>query len=203
LNHKGTKDTKGINHKGTKDTKGINHKGTKDTKGINHKDTKDTKGINHKGTKDTKGINYKGTKDTKGINYKGTKDTKVMDERANDLSKEIIGAAIAVHRELGPGLLESAYEACLEYELLDRGIAVERQVPQSVIYRGVKLDCGYRLDLLVENLVIVELKTVEQLTPIHEAQLLTYLKLRRLWLGLLINFNVPVLKQGIKRLVNN
>jgi GxxExxY protein len=126
-----------------------------------------------------------------------------MHERENELSREIIGAAIAVHRELGPGLLESAYEACLEYELLQRGIKVERQVPQPVVYRGVRLECGYRLDLLVENLVIVELKTVEQLAPIHDAQLLTYLKLRRLWLGLIINFNVPVLKQGIKRLVNN
>ncbi len=126
-----------------------------------------------------------------------------MYERENELSNEIIGAAITVHRELGPGLLESTYEACLEYELLDRGISVERQVPQQVFYRGVKLECGYRLDLLVENMVIVELKTVEQFAPIHSAQLLTYLKLRRLWLGMLINFNVPVLKQGIKRLVNN
>jgi GxxExxY protein len=120
-----------------------------------------------------------------------------MYERENELSKEIIGSAIAVHRELGPGLLESAYEACLEYELLDREIGVERQVPQPVIYRGVKLECGYRLDLLVENLVIVELKTVEQLAPIHEAQLLTYLKLRRLWLGMLINFNVLPLWRDI------
>ncbi|PSB01939.1 GxxExxY protein [Merismopedia glauca] len=125
-----------------------------------------------------------------------------MHEQENELSQQIIGAAIAVHRELGPGLLESAYEACLEFELLQRKITVERQVPQSVIYKGVKLECGYRLDLLIENLVIVELKTVEQFTPIHDAQLLTYLKLRRLWLGLLINFNVPILKQGIKRLVN-
>lgn len=126
-----------------------------------------------------------------------------MHERENELSARIIGAAIAVHRELGPGLLESAYEACLEYELLQQEVKVERQVVQPVIYKGVMLECGYRLDLLVENLVIVELKTVEQLAPIHDAQLLTYLKLRRLWLGLLINFNVPILKQGIKRLVNN
>jgi GxxExxY protein len=125
-----------------------------------------------------------------------------MHERENELSQQIIGAAIAVHRELGPGLLESTYEACLEYELLERKIAVQRQVPQPVIYKGVKLECGYRIDLLVENSIIVELKTVEQLAPIHESQLLTYLKLRHLWLGLLINFNVPILKQGIKRLVN-
>ncbi len=124
-------------------------------------------------------------------------------EEANRLSNLIIGAAIAVHRELGPGLLESAYEACLHHELSQQGLRVERQVSQPVIYKGIHLDCGYRLDLLVEDLVIVELKTVESLQPIHDAQLLTYLKLKKLWLGLLINFNVPVLKNGIKRLVNN
>jgi len=124
-------------------------------------------------------------------------------EEANRLSKKIIGAAIAVHRELGPGLLESAYEECLKYELSQQGLKVESQVPQSVIYKGISLDCGYRLDLLVEDLVIVELKAVESLQPIHSAQLLTYLKLKQRWLGLLINFNVPILKQGIKRLVND
>ncbi len=124
-------------------------------------------------------------------------------EEANRLSNVIIGAAIQVHRELGPGLLESAYEACLKYELAQQGLRVESQVPQPVIYKSIHLDCGYRLDLLVENLVIVELKTVESLQPIHDAQLLTYLKLKQLWLGLLINFNVPILKNGIKRLVNN
>jgi GxxExxY protein len=124
-------------------------------------------------------------------------------EEANRLSNVIIGAAIAVHRELGPGLLESAYEACLKYELAQQGLRVENQVPQPVIYKGIHLDCGYRLDLLVEDLVIVELKTVESLQPIHDAQLLTYLKLKKRWLGLLINFNVPILKNGIKRLVNN
>jgi GxxExxY protein len=135
-------------------------------------------------------------------NHKGTESTKRVHNKENDLSQQIIGAGICVHRELGPGLLESAYEACLEFELLQRGIAVERQVAQPIFYKDVKIECGYRLDLLVESLVIVELKTVEQLAPIHEAQLLTYLKLRHLWLGLLINFNVPILKQGIKRLVN-
>lgn len=90
-------------------------------------------------------------------------------EKANELSKMIIGSAIAVHRELGPGLLESAYEACLKYDLSDRGIRVETQVPQPVIYKGMNLDCGYRLDLLVEDLVIVELKAVEHLQPIHSA----------------------------------
>ena len=122
---------------------------------------------------------------------------------ANQLSNVIIGAAIAVHRELGPGLLESAYEACLAYELARQGVRVDRQVSQPVTYKGVQLDCGYRLDLLIEDLVIVELKTVETLKPIHTAQLLTYLKLKQRWLGLLINFNVPVLKYGVKRIVNS
>jgi GxxExxY protein len=120
----------------------------------------------------------------------------------NEVSGQVIGAAIEVHRELGPGLLESAYEACLVHELRQRGIQVEQQVPQPVFYKGLQLECGYRLDLLVENRVIVELKAVEALAPIHEAQLLTYLKLRKLRLGLLINFNVPILKNGIKRLLN-
>ncbi|MDB9313586.1 GxxExxY protein [Spirulina sp. CS-785/01] len=124
-------------------------------------------------------------------------------EEANRLSRVVIGAAIEVHRELGPGLLESTYERCLQYELEQRGVQVESQVPQSVSYKGVQLDCGYRLDLLVEDLLIVELKTVDTLQPVHTAQLLTYLKLRKLWLGLLINFNVPILKQGIKRLANH
>jgi len=122
--------------------------------------------------------------------------------RADQLSNGIIGAAIEVHRALGPGLLESAYEECLAHELRLRGIGFERQVPLPVIYKGVRLDCGYRLDLLVEDLVIVELKAVDALMPIHEAQLLTYLRMRGRWLGLLINFNTPALKHGLKRLVN-
>jgi GxxExxY protein len=116
---------------------------------------------------------------------------------------DIISAAIAVHRELGPGLLESAYEACLVYELMQHGLSVERQKSVPVTYRGVKIDCGYRIDLLVEDKVVVELKAVERLEPIHEAQLLSYLKLSGYQIGLLINFNVRMLKQGIKRLVNN
>lgn len=123
-------------------------------------------------------------------------------QRADELSKEIIGAAIEVHRQLGPGLLESAYEECLCCELGLKGIEFKRQVPQPVIYKSVKLDCGYRLDLLVEDLVIVEVKAVETIVPIHEAQLLTYLRLRGSWLGLIINFNVLLLKDGIRRLVN-
>ena len=121
----------------------------------------------------------------------------------NELTERVIGACIEIHRALGPGLLESAYEECLCYELSQAAIKFERQKPLPVHYKGVKLDCGYRLDLVVEEKVIVELKAVENLMPIHEAQLLTYLKLSGLTLGLLINFNVAMLKQGIKRIVNN
>jgi GxxExxY protein len=123
-------------------------------------------------------------------------------ERANLLSRDIIGAAIEVHRHLGPGLLESAYQTCMERELNLRGIPFERQVPLPISYKGLDLDCAYRLDFLVGGLVVVELKAVEALAPIHEAQLLTYLRLSNLWLGLLINCNVIVLKNGIRRLVN-
>jgi len=121
----------------------------------------------------------------------------------NRITDIVISAAIAVHRELGPGLLESAYEACLVYELIQHGLSVERQKSVPVTYRGVKIDCGYRIDLLVEDKVVVELKAVERLEPIHEAQLLSYLKLSGYQIGLLINFNVRMLKQGIIRLVNN
>ena len=117
-------------------------------------------------------------------------------------SKEVIGAAIEVHRYLGPGLLESAYEECLCRELAIRGITFERQKPLAVSYKGVKLDCGYRLDIVVGGLVILELKAIEKVEPINEAQLLKYLKLSDLKLGILINFNVPILKDGIKRIVN-
>ena len=120
----------------------------------------------------------------------------------NNITERIIGAAIAVHRELGPGLLESTYEACLAYELIDQGLEIERQKAIPVRYRGVDLDCGYRIDLLVESRVIVELKAVESLEPIHDAQLLSYLRLSGLQVGLLINFNVMKLKHGIRRLVN-
>ena len=125
-----------------------------------------------------------------------------MKDWVNEITEKVIGAAIAVHRALGPGLLESAYEACLAYELADRGLAIDRQKGLPVTYRGTKVDCGYRIDLLVEGLVVVELKTVERLEPIHEAQLLSYLKLSGCPVGLLINFNVKLLKQGIKRMVN-
>ncbi len=118
------------------------------------------------------------------------------------LTGRLIGAAIAVHNTLGPGLLESAYEACLEYELIQRGLAVERQKPLPVIYNGVRLEGGYRLDLLVEGLVIVEVKAVEALTPVHKAQVLSYLKLSGCKVGLLINFHVKMLMDGIQRLAN-
>jgi GxxExxY protein len=117
------------------------------------------------------------------------------------LTREIIGAAMEVHKHLGPGLLESAYEACLCHELRERGIAFERQIPVPVVYKGLALDCGYRIDLIVETAVILELKAVEQCLPIHEAQLLTYLRLTGKPVGLLINFNVAVLKEGILRRV--
>ena len=118
------------------------------------------------------------------------------------LTRTIIGAAIRVHRELGPGLLESAYEACLAYELAERGLKVERQKPVPLSYRNVALDCGFRMDLLVEDRVIVELKAIEQLHPVHEAQLLSYLRLAGCKVGLLINFNVTTLVGGIRRVVN-
>ena len=125
-----------------------------------------------------------------------------MIKEEDTLSKEIIGAAIEVHRNLGPGLLESAYEECLCRESAICGIAFERQKPLAVSYKGVKLDYGYRLDIVVGGLIILELKAVDQIEPIHEAQLLTYLKLSNLKLGILINFNVPILRDGIKRIVN-
>ena len=123
--------------------------------------------------------------------------------KLNRITEAIIGAAIEVHRELGPGLLESAYELALVFELTRRGLRVSRQKPLPLIYKGHHLDVGYRLDLLVEDAVIVELKAVDQIAPIHHAQLITYLKLSGCSVGLLINFNVPLLKDGIVRLVND
>lgn len=120
----------------------------------------------------------------------------------NKISEEIIGAAIEVHRSLGPGLLESAYQECLYFELVERGLNVRKEVPRPIVYKEVKLNHGYRIDLLVEERVVVELKTVEFLNEIHFAQTLTYLKLGDYRLGLLINFNVKLLKDGIKRLIN-
>ena len=116
-----------------------------------------------------------------------------------ELTEGVIGAAIDVHRELGPGLLESAYESALSIELADRNISFQRQLSLPVMYKGRNLDCGYRLDMLVDDRVIIELKSVEKIQPIHEAQLLTYLRMTGKKIGLLINFNVPLLKQGIVR----
>jgi len=120
----------------------------------------------------------------------------------NGITENIIGAAIEVHKALGPRLLESAYEECLAHELFIANVSFERQVPLPVAYKSIQLDCGYRLDFLFEQTVVLEIKTVESLQPIHEAQLLTYLMGG--WpIGLLINFNVPVLTKGIRRMVNN
>ena len=119
----------------------------------------------------------------------------------NDITERVIGAAIEVHRTLGPGLLESAYEACLCRELQLRNIQHQRQLSLPVSYKGITLESGYRLDLLVENQVVVEVKAIETLQPVHEAQVLTYMRLGGWHVGLLINFNVPLLKQGIKRVV--
>jgi GxxExxY protein len=118
------------------------------------------------------------------------------------LTESIIGAAIDVHRELGPGLLESAYEECLCFELSRQQIPFTRQVPLPVTYKDIRLDCGYRLDIVVDNRVVVELKSIESILAIHQAQLLTYLRLSGLKVGLLLNFNVAVLKNGIVRLVH-
>jgi len=120
----------------------------------------------------------------------------------NQLTGEIIGAAIEVHRHLGPGLLESVYEESLVYELVDRGLDAKQQLSLPLIYKGNQLDTHYRIDILVNNEVIVELKSVQRIENIHKAQLLTYLKMAKLRYGLLLNFNVPVMKQGICRLLN-
>ena len=125
-----------------------------------------------------------------------------MKDTLNQITNRIISASIDVHRVLGPGLLESAYEACLAYELAERGLKVELQKPLPIIYKEVKLDGGYRLDLVVQELVVVEIKAVDRLSPIHEAQLLSYLRLSGYKVGLLINFNVTVLKNGLRRMVN-
>lgn len=120
----------------------------------------------------------------------------------DEITHTIIGAAILVHRSLGIGLLESAYEECTSYELASRGLMVERQKQVPLIYKGVRMDCCYRLDMIVERQVIVEFKCVESINRVHEAQMITYLKVTGLSVGLILNFHTPVLKDGIKRLVN-
>jgi GxxExxY protein len=121
----------------------------------------------------------------------------------NEIAERVIGCAIKVHRELGPGLLESSYKTSLQFELNDQGLVVETEKALPLIYRKVKLDCGYRLDLVVENKVILEIKAVEALNNIHTAQIMTYLRLSQCKLGILLNFNVMLLKNGIKRIANN
>jgi len=123
-------------------------------------------------------------------------------DRVNNITHRVIGAAISVHDVLGPGMLESAYEACLAHELEQLGMRVDRQKPLPLVYKGVQMDCGYRLDLVVEDSVIVELKSVDQINGVHCKQLLTYLKLSGMKVGLLINFNVEYLRKGVKRIVN-
>ena len=122
--------------------------------------------------------------------------------RLNQISGEIVDAAVHVHTNLGPGLLESTYETCLTYELRERGLAVRTQVPVPIVYKGIRLDQGYRIDMLVEEAVVVEIKTIAGIHPVHEAQLLTHLKHSGHRLGLLLNFNVPLMRDGIKRIVN-
>ena len=120
----------------------------------------------------------------------------------NEIANQIIGAALEVHKSLGPGLLENAYQECLCYKLKQLDFSVEKEKPMPLVFEGVKLECGYRIDLLVENKVVIEIKSVESLNDVHMAQTLTYLKLGDYKLGLLINFNVALLKQGIKRIIN-
>jgi GxxExxY protein len=135
------------------------------------------------------------------INFLTTESTELTEKEENSsLTGQIIGAAIEIHRALGPGLLESAYEACLIYELRLRKLKVEPQKSMPVFYKDVMLDCGYRVDIIVEDQVILEIKSVSNLASIHEAQLLSYLKLSNCKIGLLINFNVKVLKEGIRRM---
>jgi len=141
------------------------------------------------------------------ITQRNTENTQSITEKTNamienELSRIIIGCAIEVHRQLGPGLLESAYQECLYYELKKAGLAVRKEKPMPIVYKEVKLDHGYRIDLLVEERVVIEIKTVEYLTDVHLAQVLTYLRLGNYKLGLLLNFHTTVLKNGIKRIIN-
>ena len=135
------------------------------------------------------------------MNHEGHEGHEAIPARVEALAREVFGAGLRVHKALGPGLLESAYEHCLAYDLESQGVALRRQAPLGVTYGTTTLDVGYRLDLLVEESLIVEVKSVERLTPLHDAQLLTYLRLSGCRLGLLLNFNVVLFKQGVKRLV--
>jgi GxxExxY protein len=131
-----------------------------------------------------------------------TKNTKLnLNMNENELSNIVLGCAIEVHKQLGPGLLESAYQECLYYELKNKGLTVSKEKPMPILYKEVKLDHGYRIDLLVENKVVIEVKAVEMFTDVHTAQVLTYLRLGGYKLGLLLNFNVTTLRNGIKRVI--
>ena len=130
-----------------------------------------------------------------------TPENEAKKQRINQLSHRVIGLCIEVHRELGPGLLESAYEEALAYELTHAGLRYERQCDLPLTYKSISLDCGYRLDFIIEDELIIELKSIHSFQPIHQAQLLTYLKLQRRSLGLLLNFNVPTMKEGVKRVI--
>ena len=136
------------------------------------------------------------------MHHRDTEDTEKTPLGINILTEKIIGAAIEVHRVLGPGLLESAYEECLAYELGIKALSFKRQQPLPIVYKGARLDCGYRLGLVVERQVVLELKAVESIPPIHQAQLLSYLRLSGMKWGLLFNFHASVLKHGIRRLAN-
>jgi GxxExxY protein len=137
------------------------------------------------------------------ITFDDRQEDDVEAERLKAITEQIIGAAIAVHRELGPGLLESAYEACLTFEIAARGLRVDRQRNLPIVYRTIKLDCAYRLDMVVEDVVVVEIKAVDELLPVHQAQVLSYLKLSKLPVALLINFHSAILRNGIRRIVHH
>ena len=135
------------------------------------------------------------------MNHQGHEEHEALDPRTQAAARQAVDAGLKVHKALGPGLLESAYEHCLAYELTLRGIRVRRQIALPLVYEDTHLDAGYRLDLIIDDAVIVEVKAIDALAPIHDAQLLTYLKLSGLRLGLLMNFNVVLFKQGLKRLI--
>ncbi len=135
------------------------------------------------------------------MNHQAHQEHQGVDPRIDAVARQVVDAGLKVHKALGPGLLESAYEHCLTHELRSRGLTVARQIPLPITYEGLQLDAGYRLDLMIEDSIIVEVKSVEALTRLHEAQIVTYLKLSKRRLGFLMNFNVPLFKQGVRRLV--
>jgi GxxExxY protein len=137
------------------------------------------------------------------LNHEDAKTQRKPGKDIEDIARQIVHAAFTVHSALGPGLLESAYQACLAYELASAGVHVVSEINLPVIYREIKIDAGYRIDMLIENMIIIENKAVEKLLPVHQAQLLTYMKLTEIRLGFLLNWNVPVIKEGIRRMALN